>query len=265
MTVICFNDVQVKAFIETCDNHVVEQAFEDTKHIVHDEFCDAVTSLRRTAHKELTHVEGLTKVFSEEVGPAVDQLAGSLNSYMQSECPCGQVASLNWVVSISSTVSALVYGDKRRVASHVGLVLPALPPSLLQCSPSDCTSLWRSWKVRMSLLQWSYTLPLSEWSHECHMTSCPTPADPSFLEAQDTAFSQLLSAAMSGFMEQLGLALSGEYNPAAQHTTCAAGSEQWLTQLAHIGVLVAMEAPMKGVKVRGRVNASLKVEGVWGE
>ena len=131
--VICFNDVQVKAFIETCDNHVVEQAFEDTKHIVHDEFCDAVTSLRRTAHKELTHVEGLTKVFSEEVGPAVDQLAGSLNSYMQSECPCGQVASLNWVVSISSTVSALVYGDKRRVASRVGLVLPALPPSLPPC------------------------------------------------------------------------------------------------------------------------------------
>ena len=51
-------------------------------------------------------------------------------------------------------------------------------------------------------------------------------------------------------MEQLALALVGEYNPAAQHMTCAAGSEQWLTQLAHIGVLVAVEAPMKGVKVK---------------
>lgn len=82
------------------------------------------------------------------------------------------------------------------------------------------------------------------------MTCCPAPTEPSFLEAQDTAFSQLLSAAMSGFMEQVSLALAGEYNPAAQHATCAAGSEQWLVQLAHIGVLVAVEAPVKGVKVR---------------
>ena len=93
------------------------------------------------------------------------------------------------------------------------------------------------------------------------MTYCPTPADPSFLEAQDTAFSQLLSATMSGFMEQLSLALAGDYNPAAQHMSCLAGSEQWLAQLAHIGVLVAVEAPMKGVKVRlgqcGGVAASL--------
>lgn len=78
----------MKAFIDTCDNQVVEQAFTDTKHIVHDEFCDAVASLRRTAHKEVTRVEELTKVFSEDVGPAIDQLTEALYSYMQSESQC---------------------------------------------------------------------------------------------------------------------------------------------------------------------------------
>ncbi len=78
----------MKAFIDTCDNQLVEQAFTDTKHIVHDEFYDAVTSLRRTAHKEVARVEALTKVFSEEIGPAIDQLTEALYSYMQSECQC---------------------------------------------------------------------------------------------------------------------------------------------------------------------------------
>ena len=88
MVVVFFNNVQMKAFIDTCDNQLVEQAFTDTKHIGHHEFCDAVTSLRRTAHKEVTHVEALTKVFSEDIGPAIDQLTKALYSYMQSECQC---------------------------------------------------------------------------------------------------------------------------------------------------------------------------------
>lgn len=148
--------MQVKAFIEACDNQVVEQAFQDTKHIVHDEFCDAVTSLRRTALKELTHVEELTKVFSEDVGPAIDQLTKSLYNYMQSECRVAQ-RQLVWP-------SLLVF-HIGMVACHIQdwcvpeTLLPPSPPIhppsihslpvLLQCSPSESTSPWHCWKVRI--------------------------------------------------------------------------------------------------------------------
>ena len=86
--------MQVDAFIAACDNDIVEMAFKDTKHIVHDEFSDAVTSLRRTAVKELTRMDDLIQVFSDKLGAAIDRLAKSLHSYLQSECHCGHAGRL---------------------------------------------------------------------------------------------------------------------------------------------------------------------------
>ena len=63
------------------------------------------------------------------------------------------------------------------------------------------------------------------------------------------AFSQLLSGVLSGFLAQLELAQQQRYNPEIQYCGNRMGSEQWLAQIAHIGLLVMIEAPMSGVKV----------------
>ena len=118
----------MKAFIDTCDNQLVEQAFTDTKHIGHHEFCDAVTSLRRTAHKEVTHVEALTKVFSEDIGPAIDQLTKALYSYMQSECQC--MWGSGYAKSHVGTTSSVFHtGLQKCIACHMRHECAVVPPS----------------------------------------------------------------------------------------------------------------------------------------
>lgn len=160
---------KVNAFVQSCDNAIVERGFEQTKHVVHDGYQDSVTILKRIVHKEMAEFASAAKVFSDKLSSAVEKLAKALDNMCKMFC------------------------------------------------------------FRLTL-----AVALTE--------------DPAFLVAQDMAFSQLLSGVLSSFMAQLELAEEYKYNPETQYCENKKGSEQWLAQIAHIGLLVMIEAPMSGVK-----------------
>ena len=60
--------------MESCENEVVSRAFEQTKHIIQDDYNESITILKRIAFKELNDFHLASKVFSEKLSDAVEKL-----------------------------------------------------------------------------------------------------------------------------------------------------------------------------------------------
>lgn len=77
--------------------------------------------------------------------------------------------------------------------------------------------------------------------------------DVALLTRRDAVFSQVLTAFLTGFTQQLALALDGLLNPAAEYSGSSKSSTDWLDQLCHLGVLALFESLLDPSKVICRV------------
>ena len=180
--------------------------------IVNDSYDDVITALKRVALKEMDNIKACGRTLSQKAVVAVEHLAEALRDYSKSNL--GNVQHCMFQVYV--------------------------PLSVVQLSPFACVLLWHCLKVLTQVgINWGLAL----------LTSCSNYVDPESLNQQDVAFSQMLTAIVTGFMEQLNLALNQLYNPSIPYHDSCEASEEWLTQIANIGLLVAFEAPMGGSKV----------------
>jgi phosphatidylinositol 3,4,5-trisphosphate-dependent Rac exchanger 2 protein len=66
--------------------------------------------------------------------------------------------------------------------------------------------------------------------------------DLTLLKRRDIVFCQTLATFLSGFTEQLSLALDGLLNSTAEYCSSNKSSADWLDQLCHVGVLALFES-----------------------
>lgn len=74
--------------------------------------------------------------------------------------------------------------------------------------------------------------------------------DLALLERRDAVFSQTLATFLTGFTQQLSLALDGLLNPTAEYSKSSKSSADWLEQLSHLGILALFESLLDPSKVR---------------
>ena len=75
--------------------------------------------------------------------------------------------------------------------------------------------------------------------------------DLALLKRRDTVFCQTLATFLTGFTEQLSLALDGLLNSTAEYCISSKSSADWLDQLSHVGVLALYESLLDPSKVGG--------------